>query len=157
MDPSDIKRDALREQGALHPKPKAVQDPLFRNSDFFDPRDLVLVKYEMLRRVRIEGKPVTETAKQFGFSRMALYQAIAAYRRGGLPGLLPRKRGPKHRHKLTGAVMDVISELRKTDPTCSASTMADHVRQRLGTVIHRRSIERALARTEKRGLKTTAT
>lgn len=154
MDHGDIKRKALREQGALHSKPKAVKDPLFRTNDFFDPQDLVLVKYEMLRRVRVDGKPVTETAKQFGFSRVALYQTMAAYRRGGLPGLLPRKRGPKHRHKLNGAVMAVVSELRKTQPTCSAATIAEHVRQRLGTVVHRRSIERALARTEKKGLQT---
>ena len=153
MNQRDLKRQALHEQGALHARSVAVRDPLFQSSDFFDPQDLVLVKYEMLRCVRVDGRPASEAAKRFGFSRMAFYQALAAYRQGGLPGLIPHKRGPKHRHKLTDAVMGVIAEQRALDPSCSAVLLADQVRQRLGVIVHRRSIERALARTEKGGLK----
>src|SRR2546428_13246990 len=50
------KRDALKAQGALHPRPQDVTDPLFRESTFFDAHDIVQVKYEMLRRVRGEGR-----------------------------------------------------------------------------------------------------
>ena len=89
------KSRALQEHGALHSRPEQVHDPLFQQSEFFDPRDLVLVKYEMLRRVRVEGLSVTAAAKAFGFSRVAFYQAMAAFRQEGLPGLLPRRRGPK--------------------------------------------------------------
>jgi transposase len=151
MNQSDLKRQALREQGALHPRPLAVQDQLFHGSDFFDPQDLVQVKYEMLRCVRIDGRSASEAAKQFGFSRMAFYQALAAYRRAGLPGLIPSKRGPKRRHKLTDAVMNVIVEQRTADRACSAAALAEHVRQRLGIIIHRRSIERVLAGAAKKG------
>jgi transposase len=152
MKPLGPKQQALREQGSLHANPTSIQDPLFHNSDFFDPQDLVLVKYEMLRCVRVDGRRASEAAKQFGFSRMAFYQALEAYRRAGLPGLIPRKRGPKRRHKVTSAVMAVITEQRVADRTCSAATLADHVRRRLGVVVHRRSIERALSRTGKKGL-----
>jgi predicted Zn-dependent protease len=51
---SDRKRAkiaALREEGTLHSAPEKVRDPKFQDSDFFDPRDAVQVKYEMLRRV----------------------------------------------------------------------------------------------------------
>src|SRR5712664_965239 len=58
----DAKADALRAHGALHPRPEAVQDPLFASHDFFDRRDLVQVKYEMLRQVDVEGQPVARTA-----------------------------------------------------------------------------------------------
>ena len=114
-------------------------------------QDLVQVKYEMLRCVRIDGRSASEAAKQFGFSRMAFYQALAAYRRAGLPGLIPSKRGPKRRHKLTDAVMNVIVEQRTADRACSAAALAEHVRQRLGIIIHRRSIERVLAGAAKKG------
>src|SRR5439155_26012875 len=40
------KAEALREQGALNPRSHAVKSELFQDSDFFDPRDLVQVKYE---------------------------------------------------------------------------------------------------------------
>ena len=37
-----------------------VRDPLFTSgSPFFDPRDLVQVKYELLRRVRVDGDSVS--------------------------------------------------------------------------------------------------
>lgn len=59
----------------------------------FDPRDLVQVKYEMLRRVSAEGHSVVQSAKAFGLSRPSFYQAQAALQREGLAGLLAKKRG----------------------------------------------------------------
>ena len=87
----DSKCRALREHGALHPRPGQVRDPIFENSEFFDPRDLVMVKYEMIRCVRVEGRAASEAAQAFGFSRVALYQAMAAFQAEGLPGLRARR------------------------------------------------------------------
>src|SRR5215510_1647677 len=67
--PIDLKLKTLQEQASLNPRPQAVTDPLFHQSDFFDPRDLVQVKYEMLRRVRVEGRSVRQACLDFGFSR----------------------------------------------------------------------------------------
>ena len=93
--PSDLKLEALRQQGTLNPRPQDVTDDLFETSEFFDARDVVQVKYEMLRRVEKEGRPITEAAAVFGFSRPSFYQAQAAFEQDGLAGLVPRKRGPK--------------------------------------------------------------
>src|SRR5215469_8633345 len=49
------RQQVLTEQGTAHPRPEAVTDPLFYDSAFFDPNDLVQVKYEMLRSVQVEG------------------------------------------------------------------------------------------------------
>jgi hypothetical protein len=62
----------LRQQGVLNPHPEAVTDPLFQTGDFFDSRDLLQAKYEMLRRVEVDKMPVTEAAAVFGLSRPAL-------------------------------------------------------------------------------------
>ena len=99
--PEDPKVAALRAAGALHPRPEAVQDDAFARLEFFDRRDRVQVKYEMLRRHRVDGRPVTEVATAFGASRQALYAAETAFTAAGLPGLLPRPRGPKRAHKCT--------------------------------------------------------
>lgn len=48
--PKDAKAEMLRSRGTLHPHPERVQDDLFRTSVFFDPRDAMQVRYEMLRR-----------------------------------------------------------------------------------------------------------
>lgn len=144
--PPDTKLAALRAAGAVHPQPDAVQDPLFRGSPFFDPRDLVQVKYEMLRRVQAEGAPVTQAAASFGFSRVAFYQAQASYTRAGLPGLVPRRRGPKAGHKLSDTVLADLERARAQDPSLGTVGLVRRVRERFGMTVHRRSVERALAR-----------
>jgi hypothetical protein len=101
MPAKDPKREALRQQGVLNPRPGDITDQRFAVNSFFDPRDLVQVKYEMLRRVQAEGHSITQAAAAFGFSRPCFYQAQAAFAKEGLAGLVPRKRGPKQAHKLT--------------------------------------------------------
>jgi len=98
------KLETLRQYGALNPRPEDVTDELFKAGEFFDARDVVQVKYEMLRRVEKEGRPITEAASAFGFSRPSFYQAQFAFEQGGIAGLVPHKRGPKEAHKLTNKI-----------------------------------------------------
>jgi len=49
--PPDSKLAALAASGTVNPHAQDVQDPAFLDNDFFDRRDLVQVRYEMLRRV----------------------------------------------------------------------------------------------------------
>lgn len=145
----DAKTAALQAQGTLHPHPDAVRDPVFDTDPFFDRRDLVQVKYEMLRRVTVDGQPVAPTADAFGVSRPTFYQARAAFTAGGLPGLLPQKRGPRGAHKLGDEVMAFIATV-QADAAVDARELAARVHERFGLVVHPRSIERALRRGEKK-------
>jgi len=142
----DPKVAALRASRTLNPRPEAVSDPMFCASAFFDARDVVQVKYEMVRRVRIDGIPVAHAAAAFGFSRPSFYEAAAALDRDGLPGLVPAKPGPKRGHKLTDAVIDHIQTLRAADPGLRPADLAEALWQRFDIQVHPRSIERALAR-----------
>ena len=148
--PPDPKLEALRRQGSLHPHPERVQDPLFTTADFFDARDLVQVKYEMVRRVRVEGQPVSRSTTAFGFSRPSFYQAKAALEREGLAALVPQKRGPRRAHKLSADVVDFLQRERSEDPSLPSPELARRLRQRFGRKVHPRSVERALARQEKK-------
>ena len=147
---SDGKPEVLRAQGALHPHPETVHDPLFGSHEFFDPRDLVQVKYEMLRRVDIDRQSVARTTEAFGCSRPTFYQAHAAFKAQGLPGLVPRKRGPQGAHKLDEAVMAFVHDQRTDDPTVSVPALLAQIRRRFGLAVHRRTLERALRREEKK-------
>lgn len=150
----DAKSRTLRQHGALNVHADRVTDPAFQNDDFFDPRDLVQVKYEMVRRVRKEGRPATEVAKAFGVSRPTLYHADAALTREGLPGLLPKKRGPHGGHKITAAVARIIAqELAADDPAARGiPELLALLRERHCLKIHRRTLERAIARLKKKRL-----
>ncbi len=109
------KREALRDQGTLNPHPERVLDEVFLEHDFFDPKDLLQVKYEMLRKRRVEGETATRAAEVFGFSRPSFYQAQEAFEREGISGLIPHRRGPKEAHKLSGPVVAFIREALKAD------------------------------------------
>jgi hypothetical protein len=74
---SDLKSDHLRKSATLNPHPEQVKDALFQSHPFFDPRDLVQIKYEMLRRVMIDGQTVEAAAAAFGFSRVRWYLSTA--------------------------------------------------------------------------------
>lgn len=145
--PKDL---ALRQQGSLTPHPEQVTDELFLTSEFFDARDLVQVKYEMLRCVENEGQPVSRSAVAFGFSRPSFYQAQAAFREGGLPALVPHKRGPKAAHKLSAEVLTFVRQVRQEDPALRPADLAARIKNRYGITVHPRSIERALARSQKK-------
>jgi transposase len=146
----DQKAQALQHQGALHRHAEQVTDELFVTREFFDPRDLVQVKYEMLRRVQREGHAVSRSAAAFGFSRPSFYQAQTAFQQGGLPALMPRKRGPKDAHKLTGDVLAFVRRARQDDPSLRPADLASRVKDRYGVTVHARSIERALSRRQKK-------
>ena len=150
--PPNPKIEALRKQGSLNPHPEKVQDPLFTAADFFDARDLVQVKYEMVRRVRVEHEPVSRSAATFGFSRPTFYQARSLLERGGLPALVPKKPGPRRAHKLNREVVDFLQQARALDTSLSSLELARRVQQRFGRKVHARSVERALARQEKKRL-----
>jgi len=152
MPKPDDKRQALRSQRALHPHPESVTDELFRsNNPFFDPHDLVQVKYEMLRRVEKEKRPVMETARAFGFSRPIFYQARAAFEAGGLPALQREQPGPRRRHKLTDEVLEFLRQARADRPDVGARQLAHEVQQRFDLQVHPRTIERALGERAKGG------
>jgi transposase len=136
------KQHRLRQQGTLNSRAEAVTHALFRGNEFFDSRDLVQVKYEMLRLVSMEKQSVSESAKAFGFSRPSFYQAQAAFAQGGLAGLIPQKPGPRSGHKLTPTVMEFLTQARVAEPSLRPERMASLVKKNFGVQVHPRSIER---------------
>lgn len=139
------RRQALSAHGATHPHPEAVTDPLFRDSAFFDPDDLVQVKYEMLRSVQKDGRTVVEAAQAFGLSRPAFYVTQGLFQREGLPGLLPRKRGPKRPHKLTNETLAVLAQaVQEAGRMLKGEELAALLAQRFGIEAHPRSVLRRL-------------
>ena len=146
--PFDPKLKSLREQRALHRHPENVQDETFKSNDFFDRRDLVQVRYEMLRRHRVEGKAISDIAHSFGVSRQAFYVTDAHFQTGGLPGLMPRQHGPRRAHKCTDEILDFVGQWRETAD--GTESVVEAVRRRFSVTINPRSIERAMKRRKKK-------
>jgi transposase len=150
VDPPN-KLQALQTSGTFNPRHARVHHPLFQNSEFFDPRDLLQLKYESLRALKQDDYSIAKAAGDFGLSRPTLYQAQAHFQANGLEGLLPAKRGPRQAHKLTPQVLQYLRELSASQPELNASQLARQVRQRFKTKVHPRTIEKALKPKAKRG------
>jgi transposase len=150
---SDDKAGELARSRTLNPRPEAVRDEAFAAAEFFDARDVVQVKYEMVRRVEADGVSVSAAAGAFGFSRQSYYTAAAALADEGLAGLVPAKPGPRGAHKLTAEVLEHVEALRAADPSLRASALAEAVAERFGVQVHARSVERALRREAARSTK----
>jgi transposase len=142
----DPKVAALREARCLNPHPEDVTDGAFRSQEFFDARDAVQVKYEMVRRVRVDGDSVTATAAAFGYSRPSYYEAAAALDEQGLDALVPGKPGPRRGHKLTDELCAFADHQLSTDPSLRPADLVEPIEARFGVRVHPRSIERALTR-----------
>jgi transposase len=153
--PAPAKRRALQDSGTFNPRSPEVGHALFARSDFFDPQDLVQLKYETLRALEKDGYSIAQAAKEFGLSRPTIYQAQAHFQEGGLPGLLPRQRGPKRPHKLTDEVLAHLQDLRQKEPGLSTAELARRLRQRFKIKLHQRTLEKALKARAKRGRRTT--
>lgn len=140
----DQKASELNRRGTLNPHPEAITDRLFRENPFFDPTDLLQIRYEMLRRHYIEGMSIVDAAQAFGVSRPTFYQAQAAFEQSGLCGLLPKQRGVKGGHKLSPAVLDYVMKLRAARPDATTMQCVQSIQSHFGITIHRRTLERAL-------------
>ena len=139
------KFEALREEGTLNPTPDEVRDPKFQENEFFDPHDIVQVKYEMLRRVSVENASVSAATEEYGVSRPTYYQTKATFDKGGIAGLVPQKRGPRGPHKLRGQALAFVRQQLVAGEPVRARELARLVRQKFDLNIHPRIIERAVA------------
>jgi transposase len=150
--PRSTKRQALEATGTFNPRFAAVRHALFQPDGFFDPQDMLQLKYEALRALEKDGYPIAQAASEFGLSRPTIYQAQSQLKTEGLEGLLPRKRGPRSPHKLSAEVIAYLGELRTAEPQLSAGELTARIRQRFELKLHPRTIEKALQRqSQKKG------
>ncbi|MFC1885780.1 transposase [Thermodesulfobacteriota bacterium] len=152
------KIERLKNSGTLNPHPEKINDSFFLDGslEFFDPNDLVQVKYEMLRSVEKEGDSISDAAKKYGFSRPSFYQAQSGFKKHGIAGLIRVRPGPKSAHKLKDEILQFIDRNTKKGEPLRSRTLAPKIKERFGIEIHPRSIERAMLRkkkvfTQKRG------
>lgn len=141
----DRKQNALLSNGTLNPFFKVVRDGKFQEGEFFDPRDIVQVKYEMLRRVLVERASVTDATAEFGVSRPTYYQTKENFEAAGVAGLVPKKRGPRGPHKVQGDILTFIEEQSVSGEPIRARELAKRIREEFSVEVHPRTIERALA------------
>ena len=140
------KKDILQGNGTFNKNHEKVKDARFAGDDFFDPMDIVQVKYEMLKDVAKHGRPVSGAAVDFGFSRTAYYGIKAAFDKHGVSGLIPEKPGPKKPHKLTAEHQGLIDDYIAKNPGASSGELAAMISGNNDFTISKRTVERYRAK-----------
>jgi hypothetical protein len=123
--------ELLRRTLCLNRSPESVKDESFiGRSDFFDNRDIVQVKYELLRRCEVDGKDVASTCIDFGFSRTTYYKVQQAFLKGGLPSLMGRPRGRPNPTKVSDIVLGFAIAEKAKNPKLTAKDMVASISAR---------------------------
>ena len=135
----------LKANGTLNKEGNKVRAPLFKEHIFFDPNDLLQVKYEMLRAVERDRTSVSVTAREFGFSRVAYYQAKEELASHGIAGLMPKKRGPREARKLKEGDVKFIQKILSTNIQITKKQLLEQLAAERGIKVSKRTVERALA------------
>jgi len=136
------RHDELRKNGSFNHRADMVSAEIFKKAPFFDPHDLIQVKYEMLRAVEKEQCDVTSTSETFGFSRVSFYQIKKEFDENGIAGLIPKKRGPKGSRKLNS---DDIEFAKSLEGTHTKTQILKRLREERGVEVSKRTLERQLA------------
>jgi transposase len=144
---SPDKRQALTHDGTLHPARERVRATLFwEHPAFFDARDELQVKYEMLRAHFVEGQPVTAVCAAFGYSRQTFYLLRTRFAQRGIAGLRDARPGPVGPVKCTPEVTAFLAAQRAADPAVPIRTLVARLADERGVHLHRRTVERRVGR-----------
>jgi len=144
------KKEILISNGTYNKKHQQVKDEKFLTMDFYDPMDIVQVKYEMLKNTINGGQGVAKTAEEFGFSKMSYYNIKNAFEKKGMLALIPEKTGPKEAHKLTPQCQEYIDKYIQDNPAASSSNVAAALMADKGVGISKRTIDRYRAKKKPR-------
>lgn len=138
---NSIRDEEMKKNGTYNHHSQKVCAGIFKENPFFDPHDIMQVKYEMLRAVEKDNIDVSAAAKAFGFSRVSFYQIKNDYEQEGVVGLMPQKRGPRGSRKITD---DDVDFARKLVVNYTKDQIVTRLREERGVNICKRTLERKL-------------
>jgi transposase len=136
-----MREEEMKKNGTFNHHSQKVCADVFNENPFFDPHDIMQVKYEMLRAVEKGDMDVSAAAEAFGFSRVSFYQVKNDYEQEGVVGLMPQKRGPRGSRKITD---DDVDFARKLVTTHTKDQIVCRLREERGVNICKRTLERKL-------------
>jgi transposase len=139
-----VKDETLKRNGSFNKNHENVSAGIFNTTPFFDKRDIVQVKYEMIRAASKKEGSITEIADLYGFSRKSYYQISKAFETDGLCALLPKKTGPKGASKLNPDVMEFIDSFIASHKNAKSKEISAALEIEKGIKVHPRTIYRHL-------------
>ena len=136
------KKEILLANGTYNKNHEKVKNENFLTGAFYDPIDIIQVKYEMLKDAAEGSRGIAQVADEFGFSRASFYNIKDAFDKQGLSAFVPEKTGPKRPHKLTESHKDYIDRYISEKPKVSSNEITKSLKKDKGIDISKRTVER---------------
>lgn len=146
---TDTKKQFLRKEGLINPKPERVCYKHFESNDFFDPMDLPQVRYEMIRTARVENISVANACRLFGFSREYFYKLERKFMEHGFVALLGSQKGRRPLIALNNEIVNFIIHRKVDNPNLSGEDLRKEILKIHKLDCSRRTVERII---EKSGI-----
>ena len=136
------KKEILMKNGTFNKNYKKVTEEKFSEGGFYDPMDIVQVRYEMIKETERGGKTIDRISNAYGYSRASYYHIRDNFNKNGMSALIPERTGPKDASKLTGDLREFINEYIGRAPSASSSKIAKAIEQSKGVSVSKRTVER---------------
>lgn len=140
------KEERLKESNTYNPKCDKVTACDFIENEVMDSRDLLQVRYEIVRAIEYDNKPVKEICSEFGVSASTARRYVRNLKEGGLIALVPEQKGPSGPTKLSKDAADFIDTYLKNNPKASGGKVHNALENRLHPGISKRTVERYLSK-----------
>jgi len=137
-----MKKDVLMKNGTYNKNHSKVKKEKFQEGGFYDPMDIVQVRYEMIKEAGDGGKAIEQVTGEYGYSRASYYHIKGDFDNGGMIALVPEKTGPRSPSKLTGDLQEYIANYVEGNPRASSSQIAMAIEQDKGVTVNKRTVER---------------
>ena len=140
------KQSRLKESNTFNSKSDKITANIFADNELMDPQDLLQVRYEMVRAIEYEKKPIKEICTEYGVSATTARRYLDDLKKGGLIALVPEPKGPSGPTKLTKEATDFIENYLKENPKASGGKIHNALEAKLHPGISKRTVERYLSK-----------
>ncbi len=138
------KIEFFKSVGILNTKPERIIHSMFQNNEFFDPLDLIQVRYEMLRGPRSEKITVSEACKQFGYSREYFYSLDRDFNSRGFAGIMTSIMGRPPIIAQNPEIINYILQRKFADSSLTGEDLRLELKSKFQLECSRRTVERLI-------------
>ena len=128
-----------------------VTEPRFLDSDLFDPKDLLQVRYEMVRSIKEGVITLDEVPSKYGVSAMTAKRCVSSLEKGGIIALVPERKGPKGPSSLDDESLRFIDSYIAEHPKASGRKVHDALEAEKHVGVSKRTVERYLSSKKAKG------
>ncbi len=140
------KQSRLKESNTFNTNSDKITARIFADNRLMDPQDLLQVRYEMVRAIECEDRPIREICEEYGVSPSTARRYRDDLRRGGLIALVPEQKGPSGPTKLTKEAAEFIDAYLDESPGSSGGKIHNALESRLHLGLSKRTVERYLSK-----------